>query len=182
MALRKRHNSCGSIRINSRSNKQVGHDACTNDMYVVLDSKYTIPGRSAGSKKSRSHTAAGTCIIGQSMPNTTSHSNNTAHIYGCVAHTRDDICGRQGCGTAGAASTTTSKYISYVGSVRTASTRGTEILSMCPVYLTYTSTVCAPCRRFSEPLLGTKHAQMVPRVGVGANYFSWGQLEYLEHY
>ena len=45
----------------------------------------------------------------------------------------------------------------------------------------YTSTVCAPCRQFSGPLFGTKHSQIVPRVGVGANYFRWGQLEYLEH-
>ena len=31
----------------------------------------------------------------------------------------------------------------------------------------------------SGPLCGTKHSQLVPRVGVGANYFRWGQLEYL---
>ena len=42
----------------------------------------------------------------------------------------------------------------------------------------YTSTVCAPCRQFLVPLFGTKHSQIVPRVGVGANYFRWGQLEY----
>ena len=46
----------------------------------------------------------------------------------------------------------------------------------------YTSTVCAPCRHFSDPLFGTNHSQMVRRVGVGANYFRWGQLEYLRHW
>ena len=45
----------------------------------------------------------------------------------------------------------------------------------------YTSTICAPCRQFSGPLFGTNHSQMVRRVGVGANHFRWGQLEYLEH-
>ena len=46
----------------------------------------------------------------------------------------------------------------------------------------YTSTVCEPCLQFSGPLFGKKHSQIVPRVGVGANYFNWGQLEYLEHW
>ena len=46
----------------------------------------------------------------------------------------------------------------------------------------YTSTVCcAPCRRFSGPLFGTNPSQIVPRVGIGANYFRWGQLVSLEH-
>ena len=46
----------------------------------------------------------------------------------------------------------------------------------------YTSTVCTPCRQFSGPVFGTNHSQMVRRVGVGANYFRWGQLEYLKHW
>ena len=33
----------------------------------------------------------------------------------------------------------------------------------------------------SYPLFGRKHSEMVPREGVGANYFRWGQLEYFEY-
>ena len=52
-----------------------------------------------------------------------------------------------------------------------------SILGGCDVYL-------RPCVHrvdnqllFSVPLQGTKHSQMVPRVGV--RYIRWGQLEYL---
>ena len=36
--------------------------------------------------------------------------------------------------------------------------------------------------KFSGPLFGTKHSLTVPRVGVEANYFRWGQLEYLQQW
>ena len=44
----------------------------------------------------------------------------------------------------------------------------------------YSSTICAltlsiiPC-----PVFSRNHSQMVPRVGVGTNFFRWGHLEYL---
>ena len=59
------------------------------------------------------------------------------------------------------------------------------MLSICPVHswsMTYTSTVSARCRQFSGLLFGAKHSQMVARGGVGANFYRWGQLEYLEHW
>ena len=36
--------------------------------------------------------------------------------------------------------------------------------------------------KLSGPLFGTKYSQIVPRVGAEANYFRWGQLEYLEQW
>ena len=48
---------------------------------------------------------------------------------------------------------------------------------------TESSTVCAPqCRRILRPIVRHKTlSQIVPRVGIEANYFRWGQPEYLEH-
>ena len=74
--------------------------------------------------------------------------------------------------------------IASVDSVRTASAR-TRRVPKYPQYvqytasMKYTSTVCAPFRQFSCSLFGTKHSQIVPRLGVGAHYFRWWQLDYL---
>ena len=72
--------------------------------------------------------------------------------------------------------------ISSVGSVRTASTRSADILSTCTVYVKYDvyfGRLCTVSTIF-RPIV--RHSQMVLRVGVGAKYFRWGQLEYLEHW
>ena len=69
------------------------------------------------------------------------------------------------------------------GTARTASTRSTKILSLCAVYLEYDVYFDHRCTVsiISCPLFVRKHSHMVPRVGVGANYFRWGQLEYFEY-
>ena len=65
------------------------------------------------------------------------------------------------------------------GTARTASTRSTKILSLCAVYLEYDVYFDHRCTVsiISCPLFVRKHSHMVPRVGVGANYFRWGRLK-----
>ena len=83
------------------------------------------------------------------------------------------------------AGTTSANSISSVGSVRTASTRSTEILSICSVCLEYEvyfhrlgTVPTIICLTVGHETL----TDVVPRVGVGANYFRWGQLGYSNHW
>ena len=55
-----------------------------------------------------------------------------------------------------------------------------------PQYIQYISSILRPpvhrVDKSPGPLFGTKHSQILPRVGVGTNGLRWGQLEYLEHW
>ena len=78
--------------------------------------------------------------------------------------------------------------VSSVGirSVRTASTRSAEILSICSVNLGVRSIVRPSVYRVDSSQAHCSaritHRFMVRRVGVGVNYFRWGQLEYLKRW
>ena len=71
-----------------------------------------------------------------------------------------------------------------VGTASTASARSTEILLICAVYSEYEVRFDGLCTTvvsiISSPLFSRKLSQMLPRVGVGANYARWGQLEDLK--
>ena len=75
--------------------------------------------------------------------------------------------------TAGAASTRKYPQKYFV--------RSTKIISMCPVYSGVWIIPRPSVHRVDNflPIICRIYSQMVPRVGVGANYFRWEQLEYL---